>query len=103
MVFVVMPEVFNQMAVGGSVIAVVFLFLVFIGGLSSAISLAAVSVSFAMRQVNLSRGIAFLIIVALITALGISSALSQHSPLSYFLIFNLSFLALVDTLTVSYF
>ena len=103
MVFVVMPEVFNQMAVGGSVIAVLFLFLVFIGGLSSAISLAEVSVSFAMRQVNLSRGKAVLIIGALITALGIPSALSQGGPLSDFLIFDLSFLDLVDTITDSYF
>lgn len=103
MVFVVMPEVFNQMAVGGSVVAVLFLFLVFIGGLSSAISLAEVSVSFAMRQVNLSRGKAVLIIGALITALGIPSALSQGGPLSDFLIFDLSFLDLVDTITDSYF
>jgi len=103
MVFVVMPEVFNQMAVGGSVIAVLFLFLVFIGGLSSAISLAEVSVSFAMRQVNLTRGKAVLIIGALITALGIPSALSQGGPLGDFLIFDLSFLDLVDTITDSYF
>src|SRR5690625_7957440 len=56
-----------------------------------------------MRQVNLSRGKAVLIIGALITALGIPSALSQGGPLSDFLIFDLSFLDLVDTITDSYF
>src|SRR5699024_10316447 len=40
MVFVVMPEVFNQMSVGGSVIAVIFLFLFFFGGLSFSLSFA---------------------------------------------------------------
>lgn len=103
MVFVVMPEVFNQMAAGGSFIAILFFFLVFIGGLSSAISLAEVSVSFAMRQVNLTRGKAVLIIGALVTALGIPSALSQGGPLSDFLIFDLSFLDFIDTVTDSYF
>lgn len=103
MVFVVMPEVFNQIAVGGTVIALLFLFLVFIGGLSSAISLAEVSVSFAMRQVNITRGKAVLIIGVLITALGIPSALSQGGPLSDFLIADLSFLDFVDKITDSYF
>src|SRR5690625_4374443 len=103
MVFVVRPEVFYEMAVGGIDTVFLFLLLVFIAGLSSAISLAEVSVSFAMRQVNLSRGKAVLIIGALITALGIPSALSQGGPLSDFLIFDLSFLDLVDTITDSYF
>src|SRR5690625_7528581 len=50
MVFVVMPEDFNQMAIGGSYIPVLFLFLVSIGGISSAISLSYVSVFIAIRQ-----------------------------------------------------
>lgn len=103
LVFVVLPEVFNQMATGGSFFAILFFFLVFIAGLSSAISLSEVSVSFAMRQVNLSRKKAVLIVTSLITLVGIPSALSQGGPLSDFLIFGLPFLDFVDVLTDSYF
>src|SRR5690625_4648121 len=103
LVFVVMPEVFNQMAAGGTFFAIFFFFLVFIAGLSSAISLSEVSVSFAMRQVNMTRRKAVLIVTGLITLFGIPSALSQGGPLGDFLIFGLSFLDFVDVLTDSYF
>lgn len=103
LVFVVLPEVFNQMAAGGTIFAILFFFLVFIAGLSSAISLAEVSVAFAMRQVNLTRRKATLIVGVLITAFGIPSALSQGGPLGDFLIAGLPFLDFVDLLTDSYF
>jgi NSS family neurotransmitter:Na+ symporter len=103
LVFVVLPEVFNQMAAGGTFFAILFFFLVFIAGLSSAISLAEVSVSFAMRQVNLSRRKATIIVGVLITAFGIPSALSQGGPLGDFLIAGYSILDFVDILTNSYF
>ena len=103
LVFVVLPEVFNQMAAGGTFFAIAFFFLVFIAGLSSAISLSEVSVAFAMRQVNLTRRKATIIVGALITLFGIPSALSQGGPLGDFLIAGLPFLDLVDVITDSYF
>ncbi|QDI91324.1 sodium-dependent transporter [Salicibibacter halophilus] len=103
LIFVVLPEVFNQMAAGGTFFAIFFFFLVFIAGLTSAISLAEVSISFAMRQVNLTRKKAALIVGALITLVGIPSALSQGGPLGDFLIAGLPFLDFVDVLTDSYF
>ncbi|MFA1821376.1 sodium-dependent transporter [Virgibacillus oceani] len=103
LVFVVLPEVFNQMAAGGTFFAIFFFFLVFIAALSSAISLSEVSVSFAMRQVNMTRKKAVLIVGGLITLFGIPSALSQGGPLGDFLIAGLPFLDFVDVLTDSYF
>ncbi|GAB3803636.1 hypothetical protein [Virgibacillus kimchii] len=91
------------MAGAGTFFAIFFFFLVFIAGLSSAISLSEVSVSFAMRQVNLTRRKAVLIVGGLITLFGIPSALSQGGPLGDFLIFGYPFLDFVDVLTDSYF
>ncbi|MBB6450213.1 NSS family neurotransmitter:Na+ symporter [Geomicrobium halophilum] len=103
LIFVVLPEVFNQMAAGGTFFAIFFFFLVFIAGLSSAISLAEVSISFAIRQFNMNRKKAAIIVGALITLLGIPSALSQGGPLSDFLIAGQPFLDFVDLITDSYF
>ncbi|SDJ18258.1 sodium-dependent transporter [Natribacillus halophilus] len=104
LIFAVLPEVFNQMAgAGGTFFAVVFFFLVFIAGLSSAISLAEVSISFAIRRFNLNRKKAAIIVGAVITAVGVPSALSQGGPLGDVLIAGETILDFVDILTDSYF
>ncbi|WP_373894517.1 sodium-dependent transporter [Virgibacillus natechei] len=102
LIFAVLPEVFNQMAGAGTFFAILFFFLVFLAGLSSAISLAEVSVSFAIRQFNMSRKKAALIVGALITLVGVPSALSQGGPLGNVLIFGETILDFVDILTDSY-
>ncbi|GAK00380.1 LOW QUALITY PROTEIN: sodium-dependent transporter [Geomicrobium sp. JCM 19055] len=89
--------------VPGTIFAIAFFFLVFIAALTSAISLAEVSISAAIERFKISRQKATLILGALITVLGVPSALSQGGPLSEFLIFGLPFLDFVDTLTDSYF
>ncbi|WP_307190007.1 hypothetical protein [Geomicrobium sp. JCM 19038] len=91
------------MAGAGTIFAIAFFFLVFIAALTSAISLAEVSISAAIERFKISRQKATLILGALITVLGVPSALSQGGPLSEFLIFGLPFLDFVDTLTDSYF
>ncbi|GAK04263.1 sodium-dependent transporter [Geomicrobium sp. JCM 19037] len=103
LVFMVLPEIFNQMAGAGTLFAIAFFFLVFIAALTSAISLAEVSISAAIERFKISRQKAVLIMGGLITLFGIPSALSQGGPLSGFEIFGLPFLDFVDTVTDSYF
>ncbi|QKS72195.1 sodium-dependent transporter [Paenalkalicoccus suaedae] len=99
LIFIVLPEVFNQMGAGGTIFAIFFFFLVAIAALSSAISLLEVSVSYLMRQFNWNRRKATLTAGIVVTLFGIPSALSQGGPLSDFTIFGLPFLDLIDTVT----
>ncbi|SDO42284.1 sodium-dependent transporter [Alkalicoccus daliensis] len=101
LIFIVLPEVFNQMGAGGTVFAVFFFFLVAIAALSSAISLLEVSVSYVMRQFNWNRRKATLAAGIAVTIFGIPSALSQGGPLET-TFFGLSFLDLVDVITDRY-
>ncbi|MCE7793044.1 sodium-dependent transporter [Salipaludibacillus sp. CUR1] len=102
LIFIVLPEVFNQMGTGGTVFAILFFFLVAIAALSSAISLLEVSVSYVMRQMNMNRRKATLLAGFVVTLFGIPSALSQGGPLSEFTLFGLPFLDLIDTVTDQY-
>ncbi|SES37953.1 sodium-dependent transporter [Salipaludibacillus aurantiacus] len=102
LIFIVLPEVFNQMGTGGTVFAILFFFLVAIAALSSAISLLEVSVSYVMRQMNMNRRKATLLAGIVVTLFGIPSALSQGGPLSEFTLFGLPFLDLIDTITDQY-
>lgn len=101
LIFIALPEVFNQMGTGGTVFAIFFFFLVAIAALSSAISLLEVSVSYVMRQLNWNRRKATLLAGVAVTIFGIPSALSQGGPLET-TFFGLSFLDLVDVITDRY-
>lgn len=101
LIFIVLPEVFNQMGAGGTVFAIFFFFLVFIAALSSAISLLEVSVSYVMRQLNWHRRKATLLAGLAVTLLGIPSALSQGGPLTM-QIAGLPFLDFIDMITDQY-
>lgn len=101
LIFIALPEVFNQMGTGGVIFAVFFFFLVAIAALSSAISLLEVSVSYIMRQLNWNRRKATLLAGIAVTIFGIPSALSQGGPLET-TFFGLSFLDLVDVVTDRY-
>ncbi|GEL07802.1 sodium-dependent transporter [Salisediminibacterium halotolerans] len=102
LIFVVLPEVFNEMGTAGTIFAIFFFFLVAIAALSSAISLLEVSVSYVMRKLEVSRHRATLMAGIAVTLLGIPSALSQGGPLTEFTIAGLPFLDAVDTLTDQY-
>lgn len=99
LIFITLPEVFNDMGGAGTFFAILFFFLVAIAALSSAISLLEVSVSYAMRQFTWDRKKATIIAGILVTLFGIPSALSQYGPLYEMQIFGLPFLDLVDTIT----
>ncbi|MFC4737087.1 sodium-dependent transporter [Bacillus daqingensis] len=101
LIFIVLPEVFNQMGGAGTIFAIFFFFLVAIAALSSAISLLEVSVSYVMRQLNWNRRKATLLAGIAVTVFGIPSALSQGGPLT-FEFFGLPFLDLIDTITDQY-
>jgi len=101
LIFITLPEVFNQMGTGGTVFAVFFFFLVAIAALTSAISLLEVSVSYLMRKLNWGRRKTTIIAGTVVTLFGVPSALSQGGPLT-FTIFDLSFLDFIDTITDQY-
>ncbi|PYZ92910.1 sodium-dependent transporter [Salipaludibacillus keqinensis] len=101
LIFIVLPEVFNQMGTGGTIFAIFFFFLVAIAALSSAISLLEVSVSYLMRKMNWERRKATIIAGVVVTLFGVPSALSQGGPLT-FTVFDLPFLDLIDTITDKY-
>lgn len=102
LIFITLPEVFNQMGAGGTIFAIFFFFLVAIAALTSAISLLEVSVSYIMRKLNWNRRKATLVAGIVVTFFGIPSALSQGGPLSDFTLFGLPFLDAIDTLTDQY-
>nr|WP_198520807.1 sodium-dependent transporter [Alteribacter populi] len=103
LIFITLPEVFNQMGGGGTMFGILFFFLVAIAALSSAISLLEVSVSYAMRKFNWNRKLATVVVGGIVTLVGIPSALSQGGPLTDFTIFGHAFLDAVDLLTDRYF
>ncbi|MCR6111972.1 sodium-dependent transporter [Bacillus sp. A301a_S52] len=102
LIFITLPEVFNQMGTGGTMFAILFFFLVAIAALSSAISLLEVSVSYLMRKMDWERKKATLVAGVVVTFVGIPSALSQGGSLSEFKLFDLPFLDLIDTITDQY-
>ncbi len=101
LIFIVLPEVFNQMGTGGTIFALFFFFLVGIAALSSAISLLEVTVSYIMRQLNMNRHKSTILAGVAVTALGIPSALSQGGPFTMEFL-GLPFLDFVDTVTDQY-
>ncbi|PRO65535.1 sodium-dependent transporter [Alkalicoccus urumqiensis] len=98
LIFIVLPEVFNQMGGAGTLFAIFFFFLVAVAALSSAVSLLEVSVSYVMRQMNWTRHKATLAAGIAVTLLGIPSALSQGGPFT-FTIGGFSFLDFMDVIT----
>ncbi|PYZ95744.1 sodium-dependent transporter [Alteribacter lacisalsi] len=103
LVFITLPEVFNQMGAMGTMFGILFFFLVAVAALSSAISLLEVSVAYAMRKFNWTRRFAAIAVGTVVTLFGVPSALSQGGPLSDFTVAGLPFLDLMDTITDNYF
>ncbi|WP_025026142.1 sodium-dependent transporter [Caldalkalibacillus mannanilyticus] len=76
LVFMTLPNVFDQMT-GGMIVGTAFFFLLFAAALSSAVSLLEVAVAYFMRRFNWNRKTAVIIIGGLIFLLGVPSSLSQ--------------------------
>lgn len=76
LVFIVLPEIFAQIP-AGSIIAVIFFFVLLIAALTSSISLLEVAVTFLIEEFNMKRKVATSISMALCIVLGTFSSLSQ--------------------------
>ncbi len=74
LVFMVLPDIFNNIAAGG-IVGLGFFFLLAAAALSSAISILEVAVAFFMRKFNWSRVRAALVIGTIIFLIGIPSSL----------------------------
>ncbi len=96
LVFMTLPNVFNQMALGG-IVGGAFFFLLFAAALSSAVSLLEVAVAYFMRKFNWARQKAVLIIGTIIFILGVPSSLAQGAvPIN---ILGRDFLTAMDELS----
>lgn len=80
LVFVVLPEIFQQIPLG-SFLQVLFFFALFLAAITSSISLFEVSVSFTKDELGLSRSKASVIIFFIVVLFGVLSSLSlgEHS------------------------
>lgn len=76
LVFIVLPEIFAQIP-AGSVMAIIFFFVLLIAALTSSISLLEVAVTFLIEEFNMKRKVATIISMAVCVALGTLSSLSQ--------------------------
>lgn len=76
LVFVTLPHIFAQLPLG-SVIAVLFFFILFIAAITSSISLLEVVVAYIKEEFKMSRLAAVGLSLALITVLGVLCSLSQ--------------------------
>jgi NSS family neurotransmitter:Na+ symporter len=76
LVFMIMPDVFDSIAMGG-IFGLLFFFLLAAAALSSAVSLLEVAVAYFIRKFSWSRKKATIIVGSIIFALGIPSSLGQ--------------------------
>ncbi len=92
--FVTLPYIFANIPLG-SVLAILFFFILFIAAITSAISLIEVSVTFMVERLNWSRKLSLTLTVLVILALGSVCSLSQ-GVLGDFKIFGLNVFDLFD-------
>ncbi|WP_078550090.1 sodium-dependent transporter [Litchfieldia alkalitelluris] len=96
LVFMTLPNVFDQMAFGG-LVGAAFFFLLFAAALSSSVSLLEVAVAYFMRKFDWNRKKAVLIIGSIIFVLGIPSSISQGAvPIT---VMDRDFLTFMDELS----
>lgn len=99
LVFITLPQIFAQMT-GGSIIAILFFFILFIAAITSSISLLEVAVAYLREEFHISRKLSVLISFLLTFILGVLCSLSQ-GELSDVKIFGLNFFDLFDTLSAN--
>lgn len=76
LVFVTLPYVFAQLPLG-SVMAVIFFFVLFVAAMTSAISLLEVAVAYVIEEFKTSRKASVLLVVGIVLFLGVFCSLSQ--------------------------
>ncbi|MCP4179209.1 MAG: sodium-dependent transporter [bacterium] len=100
LVFVTLPNVFQQMT-GGYIFSIMFFVLMTLAALTTAISILEVVVAFLVGGFKISRKYATLISAGIITLLSIPCALS-FGPMNNFKIFGKTVFALFDYVTANY-
>jgi NSS family neurotransmitter:Na+ symporter len=94
LVFITLPNIFQQMA-GGYFWSLIFFILLGIAALTSTISVLEVVVAFASEELNISRKKATVISALLVTILGVFCTLS-HGPMEELKIFNVSLFSALE-------
>jgi len=75
LVFVTLPHIFSQIT-GGSIIASIFFFVLFIAAITSSIALLEVVVAYVIEEFKITRKSAVIVMISIISFLGIFSSLS---------------------------
>lgn len=101
LVFITLPNIFNQMP-GGYLFSVLFFTLLSLAALTSTISLMEVVVAFLVDSFKMVRKKASILAFISITTVGLFSTLSQ-GPLSHITIFGDDILDFLDATTANYF
>jgi Na+-dependent transporters of the SNF family len=99
LVFVTLPHIFAQLPFG-SIIAVLFFFILFIAAVTSSISLLEVAVSYLKEEFKLKRITASIISLSIVTVFGVLCSLSQ-GVLSDILIFGKNIFDFFDSLSAN--
>lgn len=99
LVFIILPEIFEQLPTGGF-IAILFFFILLIAAVTSSISLMEVIVTYIIEEFRLSRKIAILVTLFIATILGTLCSLSQ-GVLSQIRIFGLNIFDFFDSLSAN--
>lgn len=99
LVFIILPEIFEQLPAGGF-IAILFFFILLIAAVTSSISLMEVIVTYIIEEFRLSRKIAILVTLFIATILGTLCSLSQ-GVLSQIRIFGLNIFDFFDSLSAN--
>ncbi len=94
LIFEVLPAIFQQMP-GGSVLAVLFFFLLFMASITSTISMSEISISYFSEELDMSRNSASLLNTCIAIVLGSLCALS-FGVLGDFKIFDMTLFDLFD-------
>jgi len=94
LIFITLPNIFQQMA-GGYIWAIMFFVLLVIAALTSTISLLEVVVAFCSEELNIGRRTATLVVAFVITFLGVFCTLSQ-GPLDNLAVGDMNLFSLVD-------
>ena len=100
LVYVVLPNVFNNMP-AGTLFAVIFFLLLTIAALTSTISLLEIIVAFAVEELNWKRSTASILSTILVFVVGAFCTLS-FGPLQNFKLFDRTIFDLFDLITASY-
>src|SRR5699024_9325527 len=101
LVFITLPNIFNQMP-GGYLFSILFFLLLSVAALTSTISLMEVVVAFLVDSFKMARKNASVLAFVSITVVGLFSTLSQ-GPLAHIQLFGNDILDFLDQITANYF